>query len=219
MALIDELKQQKAEIAERLDRAVKDVQYFDGRMADLLLAISALEPTPADLSAEQETAPAPVEIQIPEEGLGSSLIAMGYGDDDIPTEHISILTGDPAIEPESGLHGEASETYYPTLEEQAIFTKALFASAKVIESQSAQPSAVEPPALNEAMQDERELPITEAIQEVEAATQPQPTEGYAPVTNPEADTIARAYEYYSPEKMGDRNRSVFDIFRHKREDA
>jgi len=49
--------------------------------------------------------------------------------------------------------------------------------------------------------------------------EPQPTEGYAPVTNPEADTIARAYEYYSPEKMGDRNRSVFDIFRHKREDA
>lgn len=47
MSLLDELKQQKAEIAERLERACKDVQYFDGRMADLLLAISALEPTPA----------------------------------------------------------------------------------------------------------------------------------------------------------------------------
>ena len=29
-----------------------------------------------------------------------------FGDPDEPAEHISILTGDPAIEPESGLHGE-----------------------------------------------------------------------------------------------------------------
>lgn len=54
MSLLDELKQQKAEIAERLERAVNDVQYFDGRMADLLLAISALEPTPADVFAAEK---------------------------------------------------------------------------------------------------------------------------------------------------------------------
>jgi hypothetical protein len=75
---------------------------------------------------------------------------------------------------------------------------------------------------------EPEPEFIELDQETCEPVQPQwnepQTEGYAPVvdqpaTNPEADTIARAQEYYSPEKMGDRNRSVFNIFRHKREDA
>jgi hypothetical protein len=37
-----------------------------------------------------------------------------------------------------------------------------------------------------------------------------PTEGYAPVTNPEADAQAKAYDYYSPENVEKRSR--FDIF-------
>ena len=32
------------------------------------------------------------------------------------------------------------------------------------------------------------------------------TEGYAPVTNPEADALARAHDWYSPEKVAERNK-------------
>jgi hypothetical protein len=47
---------------------------------------------------------------------------------------------------------------------------------------------------------------------------PQPTEGYAPVTNPEADALAKASEYYDPKAVADRNRfNPFSIFGHKRE--
>ena len=187
MSLLDELKQQKAEIAERLERAVNDVQYFDGRMADLLLAISALEPTPADVfAAEKETAREQLEREpeMPEDGLGSSLIAMGYGDDDAPVEHISILTGDPAIEPESGLHGEAVELtatklfnehwdmtpggygikslpQQPDSVQEAWREKAreLLAAPTPAMMEMANEIIEEAPALNEAMQDEREQPV------------------------------------------------------------
>jgi hypothetical protein len=60
----------------------------------------------------------------------------------------------------------------------------------------------ERPALNEQMQDERE----------------QPVEGYAPVTNPEADALAKAHDYYSPEKVAERNRfNPFTMFRREPE--
>ena len=97
----------------------------------------------------------------------------------------------------------------------------------MLDEQTCEP-VEEAPALNADMQDEREQPVTDvaaliasgehSYDEVAAIAYPEP-DGYAPVTNPDADAIARAHEYYSPEKMGDRNRSVFDIFRHKREDA
>jgi hypothetical protein len=69
----------------------------------------------------------------------------------------------------------------------------------------------------------REFPASEPLPEPEW-NEPQPTEGYAPVTNPEAhieaveaeryaqptnpdaDAIARAHDYYSPENVEKRNR-------------
>jgi len=64
----------------------------------------------------------------------------------------------------------------------------------------------------------------------EAEPLPQPEwnepltgEGYAPVvdqpaTNPEADALAKAHDYYSPEKVAERNKfNPFGIFGHKRE--
>lgn len=57
----------------------------------------------------------------------------------------------------------------------------------------------EAPALNEAMQDERE----------------QPAEGYAPVTNPEADFWARTLT----EQPKPQSYSPFNIFRREKEDA
>ena len=277
MSLLDELKQQKAEIAERLERACADVQYFDGRMADLLLAIAALEPTPAPIVNTDEgweLEPSPDELfeaekseareqlerepEIPagftkwEGGKfpfdydakvhlylangeyrwdtnaalwmrrfeGGEVLAYhiieastqsepfqasqattesnpvpGAGEEirdqfedgwhgEEPAEHISILTGDPAIEPEAGLHEEA-------------------------------------PALNADMQDAREQPVTDvaaliasgehSYDEVAAIAYPEP-DGYAPVTNPEADFWARGLAQAEPEK-----KHRFSIFGHKRE--
>jgi hypothetical protein len=53
-------------------------------------------------------------------------------------------------------------------------------------------------------------------------TVPQPEcnepEGYAPVTNPDADAQAKALDYYSPEKIAERNRfNPFAVF--KREEG
>lgn len=105
--------------------------------------------------------------EIEGDGLGSSLIAMGYGDDDIPSE----------------------------------FTE----------------------PVEEAMQDEREEPVELSQPEW---NEPQPTEGYAPVTNPEAhiqaveaeryaqptnpdaDAIARAHDWYDPKAVADRERNA-----------
>ena len=120
--------------------------------------------------------------------------------------------------------GEAEESR-DQFEEEAERAAAIELTADVMPESGLHEEA---PALNADMQDEREQPVTDvaaliasgehSYDEVAAIAYPEP-EGYAPVTNPDADAIARAHEYYSPEKMGDRNRSVFDIFRHKREDA
>ena len=120
--------------------------------------------------------------------------------------------------------GEAEESR-DQFEEEAERAAAIELTADVMPESGLHEEA---PALNADMQDEREEPVTDvaaliasgehSYDEVAAIAYPEP-DGYAPVTNPDADAIARAHEYYSPEKMGDRNRSVFDIFRHKREDA
>lgn len=120
--------------------------------------------------------------------------------------------------------GEAEESR-DQFEEEAERAAAIELTADVMPESGLHEEA---PALNADMQDEREQPVTDvaaliasgehSYDEVAAIAYPEPA-GYAPVTNPDADAIARAHEYYSPEKMGDRNRSVFDIFRHKREDA
>lgn len=319
MSLLDELKQQKAEIAERLERACADVQYFDGRMADLLLAIAALEPTPADLfAAEKETAReqlerepeedslapegmpecawetvtviAPVpsaemvigwnearasgfegsfddyldlvqhgnaqsaddldeqddasEFGDPDRSVYGDGLAYGDGNDDRinnvpfdlnpydgkeaeywsngwndadaviklnePAEFISDLTGDPAIEPESGLHEEA-----PALNEQ-------------MQDEREEPVALAQPEWNEppqpiSMIDEQTCePVDPTLRafEDDHIVEPQPTEGYAPVTNPEADALARAHDWYSPEKVAERNKfNPWGIFGKKLEDA
>jgi len=62
----------------------------------------------------------------------------------------------------------------------------------------------EAPALNADMQDERE----------------QPVEGYAPVTNPEADQVVSAMSWYSPKEIAERHKvDVFALFRREKEDA
>lgn len=97
--------------------------------------------------------------------------------------------------------------------------------------------ADEAPALNEAMQDEREQPVTDvaaliasgehSYDEVAAIAypepqwnEPQPTEGYAPVTNPAADEAAKGFDHYDPKAVADRNRfNPFAIFRREPEEV
>jgi hypothetical protein len=126
MALIDELKQKRAEHAEKLRCAYIDADYFRGRVANYDTCISALE-MEADLIEQADdddldTAiaalePAPAEqapAQPPSAELRSDLPASEEESrdqfEDEPDVFISILTGDPAISPESGLHGEPEST-------------------------------------------------------------------------------------------------------------
>jgi hypothetical protein len=63
----------------------------------------------------------------------------------------------------------------------------------------------EAPALNEAMQDEPEQPVED---------------GYAPVTNPEADQVVSAMSWYSPKEIAERNKfDPFGLFKREKEDA
>lgn len=143
MALIDELKEKLKAVEAYIDARHSQIREHGAAVEDLErqrwdldIAIAALAPT--ELVVTEITKEDAVEQLASEE---DEVFADAYA-----AEIISDLTGDPAIEPESGLHGEAVE---------------------------------EAPALNEQMQDERE-------------------EGYAPVTNPEADAIASGIAYYSP---------------------
>ena len=132
MALIDELKERRTHVLEELNR----VEDLRAELADFDRVIAALEPAPTDeqpelFEDEQEDA---LEQLAREEG---EVFADAYA-----VEIISELTGDPAVEAESGLHGEA---------------------------------------------------VSEG--------------GYAPVTNPEADAIAQAQDWYSPEQIAEREKA------------
>jgi hypothetical protein len=205
MSLLDELKQQKAEIAERLERACADVQYFDGRMADLLLAIAALEPTPATIVNTDEgweLEPSPAELFAAEKSEAREQLER---------------------------EDDASEFAAPMPDPEFV----------VLDEQTCEP-VEEAPALNADMQDERELTAQNDYDSTGVLTAddlqggampnfaeyPAPvTEGYAPVvdalvTNPEADALARAHDWYSPEKVAERNKfNPWGIFGKKLEDA
>ena len=248
MALIDELKERRSATSAEMDRLEEAGREIDAKwkeqerlFGDLDTAIRALDPLDPptdeemfgdpDFAAEQETACAPVEIEIPEgipvipatewteplsgltpdlsstvpdeqddasefsameaEGLGSSLIAMGYGDDE------------PLDAP-----GETVEYEDPTA----------VAIAAYIEAENAAPDA---PALNADMQDEREQPVEgyAPVTNPEAHIQAVEAERFAQPTNPDADAIARAHDWYDPKAVAERNKfNPFSLFRAK-EDA
>lgn len=83
----------------------------------------------------------------------------------------------------------------------------------VLDEQICEP-VEESPALNADMVDVREL----TADELTLAADVDPTDGYAPVTNPEADELAKANDYYNPDAVAERNKfSPWGIFGHKRE--
>jgi hypothetical protein len=138
MKLIDELIERHSEVEQRIDARNAQVhEHFQAIEAlvktrvDLDRAIAALNAfrNEDDLDIGYDDDPKPERAHVAE-------------DDAVPAEIISDLTGDPAVEPESGLHGEA---------------------------------------------------VSE--------------EGDAPVTNPEADAIVRAQDWYSPEQVAEREKA------------
>ena len=73
--------------------------------------------------------------------------------------------------------------------------------------------AEEPSELFEAVSVEEAPALTEAEPE-------QPVEGYAPVTNPEADQVVSAMSWYSPKEIAQRNEvDVFALFRREKEEC
>ena len=119
MALIDALKRQLehaqnllTEIDEKRAKLNADYHEQWHYVADLDTAIAALEPAPAELVSEPEPEPILFE-SITAEDFGTITITEdlslteaeidALADEDEPEEHISILTGDPAVEGESGL--------------------------------------------------------------------------------------------------------------------
>jgi hypothetical protein len=132
--------------------------------------------------------------------------------------------------------GEAEESR-DQFEEEAERAAAIELTADVMPESGLHEEA---PALNADMQDERELTAQNDYDSTGVLTAddlqggampnfaeyPAPvTEGYAPVvdalvTNPEADALARAHDWYSPEKVAERNKfNPWGIFGKKLEDA
>jgi hypothetical protein len=148
MSLVNELKERRTAVSAEMDRLEEEGREIDRKwkeqerlFGELDTAITALDPTDPPTAEELF--------------------------DDEPAVTYSILTGDPCVEPESGLHGEPIE---------------------------------EAPALNEAMQDERE----------------QAVEGYAHVVTPEAQMFAYGI---TSEQKPERKLNPFSIFRREPEDA
>jgi hypothetical protein len=224
MALIDELKERRdrqEKVLDEVAEAIKEREDYrlrvEQELDDLDRAIAALEPDLIDEASvaleqlETDHALPPSADDVVTDLQGDTVEEMREAFEDVfeaqaePVEHISILTGDPAIEPESGLH--------ETPDDEAQRAAAIELTADV---------EPEIQALIESGE--------HSYDEVAAIAYPEPqwnepqTEGYAPVvdqppTNPEADALAKAHDYYSPEKMAARNRSMFSIFRREKEEA
>jgi len=200
MKLIDELQERRTHVLEELNR----VEDLRAELADFDRAIAALEPAPEPEPETWET------MERAEQGEVKTVLLATGADDvvvDEPVEFISELTGDPAIEPESGLAPEVAwpGTVAVAPPEPSPPTEAeLLAWAEQRAQAAAREAYLNPPITSPenahlADDDGSDDPLYLSMLAAEAAEK-QPG-GYAPVTNPEADAAARALAYYSPEEQ------------------
>lgn len=199
MTLLEELKQRWERTLAELKAAEDRVEDLSAQMNELDIAVCSLEeaapedPAPIVNSDEGwELEPSPAELFEAEKSEAREQLER---EDDASefAEPDALLTA---------------------LENDHIVERQPFA---MLDEQTCEPVSpfVEPerPALNEQMQDERELtagaepgdgyaPVTDEWVE----TAPNTLAEYTPPTNPEADALAKAHDYYSPEKVADRNR-------------
>jgi hypothetical protein len=225
MALIDELKEKLKRVEGGIDELHAKIrehgshlETLDAMRWDLDTAIAALTPTP-DFSAEKETAREQLER---EPQIPKGWISWSGGDCPVdPDARVSVMFLDGETSHDGVIAGNMNWAHdascavriyaYDVTEQASVQDETLDqgASEPVVRASPGEVEEIrdqfsdgwhdEAPALNEAMQDERE-------------------QGYAHVTNPEADAIARAHDYYSPEKVAERNRfNPFTMFRREPE--
>jgi hypothetical protein len=234
MKLLEDLTKRRATAVEQRDEydavVVKWIhKATDVRdlIADLDRAIAALEPadpTAVAIAAyiEAENAPIPEpETQTGDDGhmLSDYVIdrIIGDRDDDHGPEQGDETLGDELDEPD-----DASEFAEPDDEATRAAAIELTADVEPVADDDSAYAVIhypdgsryagevnehgEPHGYGVMTGPASEPPIPEPVW-----NEPQPTEGYAPVvdapvTNPEADALAKAHDYYSPEKVAERNR-------------
>ena len=236
MALIDELKERREAVANKLEDAYVSTETLRAELDDLDRAIDGLEqpqfvepefneqkyrnaddagyPYPEAFRAEPQPIPDEPEL---------------FDDEPAMIDGEQVWISDPAIEPESGLHGESVIEKAVEMTAEKLFNEHW---DRKEHSDGLWPLSRQRPEIQEAWREKaRELlaPPTPAVMEMmneiieeapalNADMQDEREQGYAPVTDPEADFLARANDYYSPQAVAERNR--LDLFRmFKREDA
>jgi hypothetical protein len=215
MALIDELKERREAVAEKLEAAYLSVAHLRADIDDLDAAIDALTPIPAEDTVNAiESLPGFVSWTNDE---NPELFEASVALEQLETDHALPPSADDVV---TDLQGDTVE------EMREAFEDVFEAQAEPIP----QPEWNEPQPV-ELVHDVSEL-LTGPERMVQAAPDSDPqtiayfisegqsvemrsdgsivplhqTDGYAPVTNPEADALARAHDYYSPEKVAERER-------------
>ena len=206
MTLLEELKERRdrqEEVLDEVAEAIKEREEYRLRVEqvldDLDLAIAALQPGEIEITVTNDEPDLPAPIVNTDEG---------WELEPSPAELFEAEKSEAREQLER--EDDASEFAEPMPDPEFV----------VLDEQTCEP-VEEAPALNEAMQDERELTAENdydstgvlTADDLQGGAVPNfaaypvaVTEGYAPVTNPEADALARAHDYYSPEKVADRNR-------------
>ena len=211
MSLLEELKQRRTAVSAEMDRLEEVGRDVDREwkaqerlFGELYTAITALDPTDPPTAEEM------------------------FGDD--TDEQPELFEAEQEVASEQ----LASDHPLPAAADDVVAEEAPEPEFIELDEQTCEP-VKERPALNEQMQDERELtaalpqpewneprqsismideqtcePVDPTLRafEDDHIVEPQPTEGYAPVTNPEADAIARAHDYYDPKAVADRDRNA-----------
>ena len=224
MTLLEELKERRdrqEEVLDEVAEAIKEREEYRLRVEqvldDLDLAIAALQPGEIEITVTNDEPDLPTPIVNTDEG---------WELEPSPAELFEAEKSEAREQLER--EDDASEFAEPMPDPEFV----------VLDEQTCEP-VDEAPALNEQMQDERELtaalpqpewneprqsismideqtcePVDPTLRafEDDHIVEPQPTEGYAPVTNPEADFWARGLAQAEPEK-----KHRFSIFGHKRE--
>ena len=212
MTLFTELQERWKAIFLERESVEKRADELAEDMQELEVALAALQGLHAPIADEPELFDEPQEIEA--SSRSESCVPELGAETDLQTSP-----------------GEAEESR-DQFEEEAERAAAIELTADVMPESGLHE---ERPALNEAMQDERELTAENDYDSTGVLTAddlqggampnfaeyPAPvTEGYAPVTNPEADALARAHDWYSPEKVAERNKfNPWGIFGKKLEDA
>lgn len=202
MTLLDELKERRdrqEEVLDEVAEAIKEREEYRLRVEqvldDLDLAIAALQPGEIEITVTND-----------EPDLAAPIVNTDEGWELEPSPAELFEAEKSEAREQLEREDDASEFAEPMPDPEFV----------VLDEQTCEP-VEEAPALNADMQDEREQPVTDvaaliasgdhSYDEVAAIAYPEP-DGYAPVTNPDADALAKAHDWYDPKAVADRERNA-----------